>query len=124
MSRVVQAYQSAVLASASVADSATWKAMGRSPFAFRHQLAHHPLFDISQLAQLARSVVRRGDPHKFGLRFESSGRPDEPDIELLARQGQLAEIVECIEQGGVWLKMSSLHELDPAYEQLRTDYIA
>jgi len=134
MSRVVQTYQSTIPGSADLAesnvvdtnvvDSAAWKTIGRSPFTFNHQLAHHPLFDISQLAHLARSVVRRGDPNKFGVRFESSGRRDDPDIERLASQGQLAELVERIERGGVWLKMSSLHELDPAYEQLRTNYVA
>ncbi|WP_407157131.1 hypothetical protein [Bradyrhizobium sp. STM 3557] len=125
MSQVVQDDRSSVLVLTELApDGAPWKAIGRSPFAFKHQLAHHPLFDISQLAYLAGCVVRRGDPNKYGVRFESSGRSDQRDIERLARQGQLAEIVGCIEQGGVWLKMSSLHELDPGYEQLRADFIA
>jgi len=124
MSLVVQNFQSVIPVSSHSSGSETWNALGRSPFVFGHQLAHHPLFDLSQLANLARSVVRRGDPNKFGVRFESSGRLDRFDVELLARQGQLAEIVECIGQGGVWLKMSSLHELDPAYERLRADYIA
>jgi hypothetical protein len=125
MSQVVLVDQSTVLASAKPAvDGVAWKDIGRSPFVFKHQLAHHPLFDISQLAHLARCVVKRGDPNKFGVRFASSGRSDQPDIELLARQGQLAEIVGCIEQGGVWLKMSSLHELDPEYEQLRATFVA
>jgi len=121
---IIRTFESPVRTGAGVADNSFCKAIGQSPFTFEHQLAHHPLFDIFQLASLARSVVRRGDPNKFGVRFERSGNPDAPDIELLARRGQLAEIVECIERGGVWLKMSSLHELDPAYERLRSEYIA
>lgn len=129
MSQVVQACRSTVLASANhadadILDSANWETIGRTPFAFRHRLAHHSLFDISELAQLARSVMKRGDPNKFGVRFESSGAQDMQEVARMARQGQLAEIVERIERGGIWLKMSSLHELDPAYEQLRADFIA
>ncbi|MEH2544829.1 hypothetical protein V1283_001474 [Bradyrhizobium sp. AZCC 2262] len=105
-------------------ETASWATVGHSPFLFSHQLAHHPLFEISELARIAESVVRRGDPNKYGIRFESAGASEEIDIEAMAAEGQLVEIVKRIERGGIWLKMSSLHELDPRYEQLRRSFIA
>jgi hypothetical protein len=49
-------------------DSAgVWKQLNRAAFLFQHTLANHPLFDIPRLLTLAKGVIDRGDPTKFGL---------------------------------------------------------
>jgi hypothetical protein len=105
------------------ADIPSWKMVNRAPFVFAHSLARHPLFDISRLAGVAADVIRRGDPNKYGVRFENAASSD-LDLGELSAQDQLVLAMQRIEHGGAWLKMSALHELDPAYDDIRKAFIA
>lgn len=98
-------------------DDARWELLNESPFVFRHNLAHHHLFEISQLTNIAECVVNRGDPHKFAVSTGSPGDATRP------MKDQLLDALCHVAEGTAWLKMSSLHELDPAYERLRKDII-
>lgn len=51
-----------------------WKQLNRAPYLFHHGLANHPLFDIPQLLKLAKGVIDRGDPTKFGLTVAEDAR--------------------------------------------------
>ena len=92
-------------------DQSAWANLNRSPFIFRHCLQGHPLFELSRLAKLAASAVERGDPLKFGV---TSGK----DLSGMPLKQRLAETILRIEEGGSWMKISSLHELHPDYSVL------
>ena len=105
-------------------ECSSWEALNRRPFLVRHRLENHPLFEISHLVQVAESVARRGDPTKFGIRFERNANPAAENLARFPAKDQLVEVIRRIEQGAAWLKISSLHELDPAYENLRRSFLA
>ena len=88
-----------------------WEAMNRNPFIFRHRLADHPLFQIPQLVNVADRVVERGDTNKWIVVGDKS-------LDVLPGKERLSQALSRIEEGETWLKMSSLHEIDPAYDEL------
>ena len=92
-------------------DSDAWKTLDHEPFLFRHNLADHPLFEIPRLAKLAAAVLRRGDRLKYAMSAGSQ------EIGACADE-EIANRILSIEEANTWLKISSLQELDPAYDKL------
>ena len=98
-------------------DRSAWTNINRSPFIFRHCLQGHPLFELSRLAKLAESAVDRGDPLKFGV---TSGK----ELSGMPLKQRLAETILRMEEGGSWMKISSLQELHPDYAVLLQSIVA
>ena len=90
-----------------------WKQLNRAPYLFHHTLANHPLFDIPQLLTLAKGVIDRGDPTKFGLRVEGDAK-----FNSAPWQDSLPLAIRRVEEGGIWFKLSSLEELDVDYDHI------
>src|ERR1700730_5207234 len=84
-----------------------WKQLNRAPYLFHHALADHPLFDIPRLLTLAKGVIDRGDPSKFGLRVEGDAK-----FNSAPWQDSLPQAIRRVEEGGIWFKLSHLEELD------------
>ena len=89
-----------------------WKQLNRAPYLF-HPLANHPLFDIPRLLTLAKGVIDRGDPTKFALRVEGDA-----EFNSAPWQDSLPQAIRRVEEGGVWLKLSALEELDRDYDDI------
>jgi len=90
-----------------------WKQLNRTPYLFHHTLANHPLFDIPRLLTLAKGVIDRGDPTKFALRVEGDA-----EFNSAPWQDSLPQAIRRVEEGGVWLKLSALEELDRDYDDI------
>ena len=83
-----------------------WDAFNREPFMFRHQLANHPLFELSRLSKLVMKIAERGDSQKYYL----AGGKFSPDMSVKER---LMRALSQIEEDSFWLKLSSLNEDRP-----------
>jgi Cupin-like domain len=95
-------------------DSAgVWKQLNRAAFLFQHTLANHPLFDIPRLLTLAKGVIDRGDPTKFGLTVAGDAKFNSAPL-----QDRLLQAIRHVEEGGIWFKLSSLEELDRDYDHI------
>ncbi|MGH6868338.1 MAG: hypothetical protein ACREDA_05590 [Methylocella sp.] len=91
-------------------NASVWKQLNRTPYLFHHTLANHPLFDIPQLLTLAKGVIDRGDPTKFGLTVQGDAKFNSAPL-----RDRLLHAIRHVEEGGIWFKLSSLEELDPDY---------
>jgi hypothetical protein len=92
-------------------DGADWSRLNEAPFQFRHRLADHPLFQIPRMVELVDGVLERGDAGKYAVYGDAS-------IEKLPPKERLEQALLRIEEGATWLKLSSLHEIHPAYDKL------
>src|SRR3984893_6373386 len=90
-----------------------WKQLNRAPYLFPHTLANHPLFDIPQLLTLAKGVIDRGDPTKFGLRVEGDAK-----FNSAPWQDSLPLAIRRVEEGVIGFKLLRLEELDVDYDHI------
>lgn len=84
-----------------------WRAVDRQPFAFTHGLCGHPLFEMPQLMRLAERGVERG------ARAGTLPAPDR-GTGLAALKRRALDDIARLDEGGRWLKISYVNELDPA----------
>jgi hypothetical protein len=97
-------------------EGADWSGLNSKPFLFHHRLADHPLFEIPRLVELVDKVLGRGDDRKYAVYGDAS-------IAALPPKERLKQALLRIQEGTTWLKLSSLHELDPAYAALLDDLL-
>lgn len=88
---------------------APWQDTNRQPFLFRHNLANHPLFEISRIARLAEKSVMRGGS---AIAREHSELPREE----VARR--LVDKIHDLEKGNHWTKVPFVDQLDPEFKEL------
>lgn len=86
-------------------------------FTFRHSLHESTLFDISELADLAHRMMARGGGVKF-VAFKCSDSSVGTKFNTLQRQDSLSEVVRRIGEGGSWLRLSQMQDLDDRYARL------
>lgn len=91
-------------------DTAT-RLFNRMPFLFEHGLAHHPLFDIARLAQLAQIGIERDTDEQHVGNQESPLSKPERVQRMLDNMAQLG-------QGRQWLKVSAINTLADEYADL------
>ncbi len=87
------------------------------PFLFHHNLAHSPLFDLPRLAVAAERMLARGDLEKFVSRSGKSALA-EAKFRTMPLQERLADTVRQLAGANSWLKLSSVHTVDPDYDEL------
>jgi hypothetical protein len=72
------------------------------------------LFDIPQLLKLAKGVIDRGDPTKFGLTVEGDAK-----FNSAPWQDSLPQAIRRVEEGGIWFMLMALEEFDRDYDHIR-----
>jgi hypothetical protein len=98
-------------------DRAPWRALDKDPFAFRHKLADHPLFELPRLAALSEKVFNRVDYGRYFL-------PEEMRLGVPELRRRLREAVLGIGSTHRWLALHYINELDPEYEALFQQLLA
>ncbi|MBB5710989.1 cupin-like domain-containing protein [Sphingomonas xinjiangensis] len=83
-----------------------------SPAAVRHQLHHHPLFALEELARLAERLPASHVEHSFG-----NLKVDQDPAGIHQADMPVGEIVRTIEQNGCWMVLKKV-DIDPAYAAL------
>lgn len=88
-----------------------------SSFSFRHSLAHHPLFTLPRLAELAETILTRGNPRNFTHYVASD---IDAGTRLPSREpgARVAHAVARIGESGSWIKLTSAQDVDPEYRRL------
>ena len=86
-------------------------------FAFHHALAGHPLFTVPRLARLAERILASSAPERFSA-FDARAAGAGTKFHRMAHRENVADTVRRLEQAGVWMKLSMVHEADPAYGEL------
>jgi hypothetical protein len=85
-------------------------------FLFRHSLGGNPLFKLPRLQVLAERMLERGALQKFvALGGQATGGMKFADMRP---QAKLADTVGRLEDGGSWLKLSSVNVIDSEYDNL------
>jgi hypothetical protein len=98
-------------------DRAVWRDVNRSPFLFRHRLAHHPLFAIPRLARLAEIAIDSGGVDRYAS--EEEKRLSKPE-----RTRRMIDNISRLDEGDRWLKVSAVNRLDPEYDELMQSLLA
>jgi hypothetical protein len=85
------------------------------PFAFKHRLGNHPLFELKRLATVADALLAAGKTdhfvHRSGEGTVSSGL-DRPFKE------RVADAVANVERPGSWIKLTQVHEVDAEHKEV------
>ncbi|ALA17576.1 MULTISPECIES: cupin-like domain-containing protein [Chelatococcus] len=84
----------------------------REPFATRHNLADHPLFSLTTLARLAKTLPRDRVEYNAGDVAPGVKPEDVPTLDMPAE-----EVVHRIEQCNAWMVLKRV-EVEPAYRAL------
>lgn len=92
-------------------DKEPWNGLNKSPFAFRHRLAGHPLFTVERLAELSERVFDRPDFRRYVSMRDMSIPKDE-----LKRQ--LRRDILSIGTNGQWLSLHYIDEMHQDYADL------
>ncbi len=87
------------------------------PFQFQHTLANSPLFSLARVAQVAETMLGRGDLQKFVARSGKSALAD-AKFKDMPLQAQLSETIRQLADANVWLKLTSANTADPEYDAL------
>jgi ribosomal protein L16 Arg81 hydroxylase len=89
----------------------------KKPFMLRHGLADHPLFDLSKLVELAKSMPRDRIEYNSGKVAVGVRPEDVPTIELAP-----AEVVKTIETANAWMVIKNVEER-PEYRALLEQFV-
>jgi hypothetical protein len=95
--------------------SVPWSELDRRPFMFRHRLQPDALFSIPRLTEIAIAATARADWDRF---LFSPGTTDGAGIRPSSIGANLREALSDLERRRSWVKISSLHELAPAYGEV------
>ena len=83
-----------------------------SPAAVRHQLHHHPMFALEELARLAERLPASHVEHSFG-----NLSVDQDPAAVRQTAMPVGEIVRTIDENGCWMVLKKV-DVDPAYAAL------
>jgi len=92
-------------------DRSTWRQMNLAPFLFKHELAHHPLFELPQLARLAEIAIQKGSRDPYASEADQKLSKADQTRRVVDNIAKLAETE-------AWLKVSAVNRLDPDYDDL------
>ena len=90
------------------------------PFAFRHRLASHPLFELPRLYELVREMSKIPDEVYFDA---GEVRVDQRWDQVPLSQMSVTEAMQRIETAGAWIIVRHA-ERDPAYGRLLDECMA
>lgn len=94
----------------------------RFPFTFSHTLAGHPLFELSNLAEISEMILASGQPEKFDC-SHNSGVSAGSKFEELHSKDQVAEAILQLRESNSWIKLSTLNEVIPEFDCLAKQII-
>jgi Cupin-like domain len=94
----------------------------RSSFVFSHNLAEHPLFELSRIAELAETILVKGNPAHFTY-FYNTGLSAGSQYREMQPKEKVAEAIAHIKESSSWLKLTSIHEVDSDYQLIIDQFI-
>ncbi|WP_213955625.1 hypothetical protein [Variovorax sp. dw_954] len=98
-------------------DPARWRQVGEQSFAFHHNLASHPLFELDRLGALVETLFDRTDwMREFSSAERSQGRT--------ALRDRLRDSVLHIASADEWVVLHFVDQADPEYHALYEQVLA
>lgn len=98
-------------------DRTVWRETNRTPFLFKHELAHHRLFELPQLARLAEIAIEKGSRDPYASE-------EDQKLSKLERTRRMVDNITQLNETEAWLKVSAINRLDPDYDNLLQSLLA
>jgi len=89
----------------------------KKPFVLQHALVGNPLFELSQLVELAKSMPRDGIEYNSGKVAVGVKAEDVPKIDLPAE-----DVIKSIETASAWMVLKRV-ERNPAYQAVLEQFV-
>jgi hypothetical protein len=125
MSAMITPIRDAVLADSRIfaADSPAFRdQFNREPFAFTHQLADHPLFDLPRLATLAQTLIEKG-PENVRWQVSDAGVDEKWNVPSKGQGEGVSEAIANLDRSGSWVLLYRVQN-DPEYKAMLDSIMA